>query len=141
MGNASFVCEVSSVRVKESITVVARLAKAWVEVHISHALASVATQGPDSTVSTESPVPDEESAPKPAVQPLRSRVNIFFRIAAGLVGVFVVTIFSLIAVVFGDPAAPLARLLDRIGMQLIVGEMCAILIVGTLAMTVDRRTS
>lgn len=65
-------------------------------------------------------------------------VNLFFRIAAGLVLLFVVTIFSLIAVLFGDPAAPIAKLLDQFGMQLIVGEMCAILVVGALAMTVDR---
>lgn len=48
------------------------------------------------------------------------------------------TIFALVAILFGDPNAPAAKLLDKVGMQLIVGEMCAILIVGTLAMTVDR---
>ena len=51
---------------------------------------------------------------------------------------FVVTIFALIAILFGDPAAPIAKLLDRYGMRLIVGEMCAILLAGTSAMTVDR---
>ncbi len=89
----------------------------------------------------ESSMPEETSQLKLESPPVLGRVNIFFRIAAGFVGLFVVTIFSLIAVLFGDPAAPLARWLDRVGMQLIVGEMCAILIVGTLAMTVDRRSS
>lgn len=74
-------------------------------------------------------------------EPVKGRVNVFFRLATGLVALFVVTIFALIAVLFGDPKAPIAILLDRIGMQLIVGEMCAILVVGTLAMTVDRRTA
>lgn len=84
-----------------------------------------------------------ESNPPPAAPAHRpfSNVNIFFRLAAGLVALFVVTIFSLIAVLFGDPAAPIAKLLDQIGMQLIIGEMCAILIVGTLAMTIDRRSA
>ena len=65
-------------------------------------------------------------------------VNLFFRMAAGLVLVFVVTIFALIAILFGDPAAPVAKFLDRYGMQLIVGEMVAILVTGALAMTIDR---
>jgi hypothetical protein len=66
-------------------------------------------------------------------------VNLFFRIAAGMVLVFVITIFALIAILFGDPAAPVAKWLDQNGMRLIIGEMCAILVTGALAMTVDRR--
>jgi hypothetical protein len=89
-------------------------------------------------MSTDSPTPDKETPV--ATSPL-GRVNIFFRIATGLVGLFVITIFALIAVLFGDPTAPVAKLLDRIGMQLILGEMFAILIFGTLAMTVDRRST
>ena len=65
-------------------------------------------------------------------------VNLFFRMAAGLVLVFVVTIFALIAILFGDPAAPVAKFLDQYGMQLIVVEMIAILVTGALAMTIDR---
>lgn len=84
--------------------------------------------------------PSADEAEKPPIGPF-GRVNIFFRLAAGLVVLFVVTIFALIAVLFGDPAAPIAKLLDKIGMQLIVGEMCAILIMGTLAMTIDRRSA
>lgn len=74
--------------------------------------------------------------PTPAMPP--GGVNVFFRIAAGLVLLFVVTIFALIAVLFGDPAAPVAKLLDQIGMPLIIGEMFAILVVGVFAMTFDR---
>ena len=90
-------------------------------------------------MSAETPAPGSDATPPPG-EPVRSRINIFFRLAAALVAVFVITIFSLIAAVFGDPAAPMALLLDKIGLQLILGEMFAILIVGTLAMTVDRRT-
>ena len=82
---------------------------------------------------------DADTPPEqPAARPF-GNVNLFFRLAAGLVALFVVTIFALIATMLGDPAAPVARLLDKYGMQLIVGEMFAILIVGTLAMTIDRR--
>lgn len=56
-----------------------------------------------------------------------------------MVLVFVITIFALIAILFGDPAAPVAKWLDQNGMRLIIGEMCAILVTGALAMTVDRR--
>ena len=84
------------------------------------------------------PVSAEPQPPTEAQQ--WGHVNIFFRLAAGLVALFVITIFGLIAILFGDPAAPVARLLDRIGLQLIVGELFAILVVGTFAMTFDRRS-
>lgn len=90
---------------------------------------------PGDPTDLEANVPAEPAGPN-----VFGRVNVFFRIAAGLVGMFVITIFALIAVLFGDPAAPMARFLDRFGMQLIVGELCAILIIGTLAMTVDRNS-
>lgn len=89
-------------------------------------------------MSEDSSTPDTDTPPAQPARPF-GNVNIFFRLAAGLVALFVVTIFALIATMFGDPAAPVAKLLDRYGMQLIVGEMFAILIVGTLAMTIDRR--
>lgn len=88
-------------------------------------------------MSNDLPPAGDEMAPLP--EPVKHHVNVFFRLATGMVVVFVVTIFALIAIMFGDPKAPIAILLDRIGMQLIVGEMCAILVVGALAMTVDRR--
>ncbi len=82
---------------------------------------------------------DPASTPNSAPPRPALGVNLFFRIAAALVLIFVVTIFALIAILFGDPAAPVAKFLDRYGMQLIVGEMIAILVVGALAMTIDRR--
>lgn len=85
------------------------------------------------------PVADSKSVESDSV-PVRGAlgVNVFFRLAAALVLLFVITIFALIAILFGDPQAPIARFLDHYGMQLIIGEMCAILMTGTLAMTVDR---
>ncbi|MES2790261.1 MAG: hypothetical protein V4719_11670 [Planctomycetota bacterium] len=84
-------------------------------------------------------VPDQSTPATPAgAGRAAPGVNLFFRMAAGLVLLFVITIFALIAILFGDPAAPIAKLLDRYGMQLIIVEMCAILITGALAMTVDR---
>lgn len=80
--------------------------------------------------------PDAEAQPGTPRPPFG--VNLFFRIAAGLVLLFVVTIFALIAILFGDPAAPISQWLDQHGMQLIIGELCAILIIGALAMTIDR---
>ena len=82
---------------------------------------------------SETPVDLVAATSRPALG-----VNVFFRLAAAFVLLFVVTIFSLIAILFGDPQAPIARWLDRYGMQLIIGELCAILVTGTLAMTVDR---
>ena len=87
--------------------------------------------------------PADESAPvmlpvEPGKGHPPAGVNVFFRIAVGLVLSFVITIFALIAVLFGDPAAPVAKLLDQIGMSLIMGEMFAILIVGVFALTFDR---
>ncbi len=88
-------------------------------------------------MNSEPAPPDAEMLPGTPLRPPFG-VNLFFRIAAGLVLLFVVTIFALIAILFGDPAAPISKWLDQNGMQLIIGEMCAILITGALAMTVDR---
>jgi hypothetical protein len=81
-------------------------------------------------------LPDEESElPKPP--PLH--VNLFYRLAAGLVVLFVITIFAMIANLLGNPKAPVARFLDQYALHLIVCETIGILISGTLAMTVERQ--
>lgn len=66
------------------------------------------------------------------------RVNIFFRLTALSGALFIVTIFALVAVVFGDPDAPVARFLNEHGGRLIAGEVGLTLTSGLLAMTVDR---
>jgi len=65
--------------------------------------------------------------------------NIFFPLAAFCSALFVVTIFALVASVFGDPRAPLARLFDRYAGRLFAGEVAAVLVTGFLALFVDRR--
>ena len=76
-----------------------------------------------------------EANPTPA-PPLH--VNLFFRLAAGLVVLFVITIFAMIANLLGDPRAPVAQFLDRYALHFIIGETIGILITGTLAMTIDQ---
>ena len=70
--------------------------------------------------------------------PARPR-NLFFPLAVFSSVLFIVTILALVAGVFGDARAPLARLLDRYAGRLVAGEVAAILITGFLALFVDRR--
>ena len=65
--------------------------------------------------------------------------NLFFPLAALSSLLFIVTILALVASVFGDERAPLARLLDRYIGRILAVEVAAILITGFLAMFVDRR--
>lgn len=64
--------------------------------------------------------------------------NPFFPLTAILSAAFVVTILASVATMLGDPGAPLAQLLDRHGTTLIVIEVAVILLVGLLALVVDR---
>lgn len=65
--------------------------------------------------------------------------NAFFRLVALAGALFVVTILALVAVPFGDPAAPVAQWLNRNGGVLIGAEVALILVLGFMAMLVDRR--
>jgi preprotein translocase subunit SecG len=64
--------------------------------------------------------------------------NPFFPLTAILAAIFVLTVLALVASTFGNDRAPLARLLDSHGTLLIVIEVAAILLVGLLALVVDR---
>ena len=64
---------------------------------------------------------------------------LLFRLVVLAGAAFVVTILALVAVPFGDPAAPAAQWLDRHGGRLILGEVIMILLLGFLAMLADRR--
>jgi hypothetical protein len=68
-----------------------------------------------------------------------SRRNPFFPLVVISSAAFVVTILALVATVFGDERAPLARLFDRYAGRLIGGEVVVILLTGLLALVVDRR--
>jgi hypothetical protein len=65
--------------------------------------------------------------------------NPFFPLAVFCSGLFVVTILALLASVFGNPQAPLARLLEQYAGRLMAGEVAAVLLTGFLALVVDRR--
>jgi uncharacterized membrane protein YcjF (UPF0283 family) len=65
--------------------------------------------------------------------------NPFFPLTALFSAAFVVTILALVATVFGDEQAPLAKWLDQHVGWLLAGEVVAILLTGFLALAVDRR--
>ena len=69
---------------------------------------------------------------------LRTRVNPLFHLAAFSTALFIITIFALVAVMFGDQTAPPVRFLNRYGGALVLGEVAGIFVFGLLAMTVDR---
>ncbi len=66
------------------------------------------------------------------------RPNLFFRLVIVAGCVFLVTIFALVATIFGDPESPVARFLNKHGGTLIAAEVAATLLLGLLAMAVDR---
>ena len=67
--------------------------------------------------------------------------NVFFRLVIVASAVFIITIFAMVAVMFGDPRAPLAQLLNEYSGKLLVVEVAAILITGWLGMTIDHHRS
>ena len=67
-----------------------------------------------------------------------SRPGLLFQLVVPATAVFVVTVLSLIAVLFSDPRAPLARLLDRHGNQLLLAELVVVLLLAFVAMAFDR---
>jgi len=68
-----------------------------------------------------------------------TELNLFFRLAAFSAAMFVVTVLALIATMFGNPHAPLNQFLDQYGGILIAVEVTGSLLLGVLAMTIDRR--
>ena len=77
------------------------------------------------------PPPSTTDPPKP--------VSLLFRLTAFAGIAFVVTIFALIATIFGDPRSPAARWLNRNVGALLAVEVAAILVIGFAAMAQDRR--
>jgi len=69
----------------------------------------------------------------------RAPRNPFFPLAAFCSVLFIVTILAMLASVFGDERAPLARLFEQYAGRLIAGEVAAILLTGFLALFIDRR--
>lgn len=72
------------------------------------------------------------------MKPPRTKPSFLFRLIVPVTVVFILTILSLIAALFGDPAAPVAQWLDANGNSLLFWEFVAILVVAFLAMAIDR---
>ena len=67
-----------------------------------------------------------------------SKPSLLFQLVIPATAVFVITILSMIAVVFSDPRAPVAQWLNQHGNKLLVGEFVVVIILSILAMAVDR---
>ncbi len=67
--------------------------------------------------------------------------NPFFPLAALTAGVFVFTVFAMMASAFGDPDAPSVQFFDTYGGPIVVGEVLAMFFFGVVAMYIDRRRS
>ena len=68
-----------------------------------------------------------------------SKPSLLFQLVIPATAIFIVTILSLIAVVFSDPRAPVAQWLNRHGNTLLIAEFVAVIVLSLLAMTMDRR--
>ena len=72
------------------------------------------------------------------MKPPRTTPTLFFRLVIPTTVVFILTIFALIASVFGDPEAPVARWLDANGNSLLLWELVVVFGLSVLAMSADR---
>ena len=73
------------------------------------------------------------------MKPPRTKPGLLFRLIVPATVVFVLTIMSLIATLFGDERAPVSIWLDKWGNTLLIVEFTVIIVLTLLAMTVDRR--
>ena len=67
-----------------------------------------------------------------------SKPSLLFQLVIPATAVFVITILSLIAIVFSDPRAPVAQWLDKNGNRLLIVEFVVVIILSFIAMAVDR---
>lgn len=64
--------------------------------------------------------------------------RVLFHLTAVMTMAFVITILAMIAMMFGDPAAPVNLWFDRHGATLMLVEVIGIVVFGFAAMTADR---
>ena len=64
--------------------------------------------------------------------------SLLFKLIVPATAIFIVTVMSLIAAVFSDQRAPVAKLLNQHGTKLLIAEFVAVMGLSFLAMTVDR---
>lgn len=67
-----------------------------------------------------------------------SRPSLLFQLVIPATGLFVITILSMIAIVFSDPRAPVAQWLDKHGNRLLIVEFVVVIILSIIAMVADR---
>lgn len=67
-----------------------------------------------------------------------SKPSLLFKLVIPATAIFVITILSLIAIVFSDPRAPVAQWLNQHGNTMLLIEFVVVIILSLLAMTVDR---
>ena len=64
--------------------------------------------------------------------------SLLFKLIVPSTAIFIITIMSLIAVVFSDQQAPVAKFLNKHGTRLLMVEFAAVMGLSFLAMTLDR---
>jgi len=64
--------------------------------------------------------------------------SLLFKLIVPATAIFIITIMSLIAVVFSDQQAPVAKFLNKHGTKLLMVEFAAVVGLSFMAMTVDR---
>jgi len=69
----------------------------------------------------------------------KRHTNIFYRLTVIPVVALIITVLALTATFMGNPAAPAARFLDRYAGVLITVEVVLSLVLGFIAVAVDRR--
>ena len=65
-------------------------------------------------------------------------VSLFFRLVIGAAALFIVTVLAIVAAVFSDPSAPAVQFLDQHGGTILEIEVIATLLIGFLALAIDR---
>lgn len=67
-----------------------------------------------------------------------SKPSLLFQLVIPATGLFVITILSMIAVVFSDQRAPIAQWLNANGNSLLIIEFVVVIILSVMAMVADR---
>ncbi|MEI8379257.1 MAG: hypothetical protein WCJ09_03955 [Planctomycetota bacterium] len=65
--------------------------------------------------------------------------RILFQLTAFATTAFIITILAMVAMILGDPMAPIAVWFNQQGMVVMMVEVVAIIVLGLSAMTADRR--
>ncbi len=67
-----------------------------------------------------------------------SKPSLLFQLVIPATSIFAITVLSMIAILFSDERAPLARWLNKNGNSLLAAEFVVVIVLSVLAMTIDR---